>query len=493
MNRSRLAALVCAASAALAVVAVAATPAFAAQGRGFVLATDFSSGNVANVVFGAPPVPSCNVAPTCADAVLRFHQDRLYVIERFGCDNVRVLDPNAGFAVVRQFSVGNGANPNDLVVVAPNKAYVTRYDRDELWIVDPVSGAFLGAISLAAFADADGLPEMQRMAHVNGRVFVSLQRLDRDVFFSPTDSSQVVVIDAATDALVDCDPLAPGVQGILLPFQNPTTEIVVDEALHLVLACTGSYGVNDGGIVRIDPFALAVAATEASEAALGGDLLDVAVASPTRGFAIVGDASFNTRCVPYHRGTGAAGAPLLTTSGFQLADGEVNDRGEYWLADRTPTGPGVRVFDAATLAPLGGGPVSTCLPPQDIAFDGSTPVAVEPAPTPVAGADAGGGSLLAFAGAWPNPSRAAVSLRLALAPSFAGGAVAVTILDAAGRRVRRLDAVAPAGAAGAAWSLAWDGRDHDGGLVAPGVYGVRIEGSGAAATGRVVRLAGTRL
>ena len=96
-------------------------------------------------------------------------------------------------------------------------------DTSHTWIVDPLEGAFLGAISLAAFADADGLPEMQRLAHVNGRVFVSLQRLDRDLFFSPTDSSQVVVVDAATDALVDCDPVAPGVQGIVLPFQNPTT------------------------------------------------------------------------------------------------------------------------------------------------------------------------------------------------------------------------------------------------------------------------------
>ena len=140
----------------------------ATQSRAFVFATDFGSGNVANVAFAPPRAITPNVAAVCADAVLRHHQGLLYVIERFGCDNVRVLDPANGFALVRQFSVGNGANPNDIVVVSPTKAYVARYDAADLWIVNPSTGAFTGAISLGAFADVDGIPEMNRMAMVGG-------------------------------------------------------------------------------------------------------------------------------------------------------------------------------------------------------------------------------------------------------------------------------------------------------------------------------------
>jgi hypothetical protein len=473
--------------AALTLALALAAPAHAAQSRAFVLATDFATGNVADVAFGAPPAATCNVAPTCADAVLRHHQGVLYVVERFGCDNIRVLDPNAGFGVVRQFSVGNGANPNDIAIVSPTRAFVTRYETAELWIVDPKAGTFVGSVSLAPFADADGIPEMNRMAVRNGRVFVTLQRVDRDNGFTPTDSSQVVVLDATTNALVDCDPVAPGVQGILLPFQNPTTEIVVDGAGRLVVGCTGAYGALDGGIARIDPVGLTAEAAEVTEATLGGDVVDVAVASAARGFAIVGDASFNTKCVPWDRNAGTAGAPVHVTAGFHLSDAEVNDRGELWLADRTPTAPGLRIFDAATLAPLfGGGPVSTCLPPQDLEFDGSTAVAVGPL------ADRRrDGPALAFDGAWPNPSRGAVSLRLALAPGFEGGPLRVTLVDPSGRRVRVLETNAPRG--GGAWMLAWDGRDEAGRAVAPGVYGVRIAGAGAIVTGRVVRLPATRL
>jgi len=463
-------------------------PARAAQTRAFVLATDFATGTLSSVAFGAPPVASNNVAATCADAVLHHHQGWLYVVERFGCDNIRVLDPANGFSIVRQFSVGNGANPNDIAVVSPTRAYITRYETADLWIVNPSTGAYLGSISLAAFADADGIPEMNRLAVRNGRVFVTLQRVDRDRFFSPTDSSQVVVIDVATDTLVDCDPDAPGVQGIILPFQNPTTEIVTDGAGRLVVGCTGAYGVTDGGIVRLDPVALTVEAAEITEAALGGDIVDVAIGSATRGFAVIGDALFNTLCRPYDRASGVAAPPLYATAGFHLADAEVSDSGVLWLADRTPANPGLRRFDALTLAPLGAGPVSTGLPPQDIEFDGSAPVEVGPAP-----GDAGvAGPAVFFAGAWPNPSRGEVALRLRLSAAAAAARLRVLIFDAAGRRVRLLEPARSIDAE-AEITVPWDGRDDAGRPVAPGVYGIRAEAAGVVAAGRLVRLPSERL
>lgn len=468
-----------------AVCALAPAPVQAAQTRAFVLATDFATGTVSSVAFGPPPVATNNVAAVCADAVLRHHQGLLYVVERFGCDNVRVLDPANGFSIVRQFSVGNGSNPNDIAIASPTRAYVTRYERTELWVVNPSSGAFLGAISLAAFADADGIPEMSRLAVRNGRVFVTVQRVDRDLGFSPTDSSQVVVLDALTGAFVDCDPVAPGVQGIVLPFQNPTTEIVVDDAGRLVIGCTGAYGVADGGVVRIDPVALTVDAIETTEAALGGDIVDVAIGSSTRGFAVIGDASFNTICRPYDRASGVAAAPVFATAGFHIADAEVSEGGVLWLADRTPANPGVRLFNAVTLAPLTAGPVSTGLPPQDIEFDGSAPLAVGPG-----GADLGG--TLHFAGAWPNPSRGEVALRFRMGPQSPGAPLLLSIFDALGRRIRTLSPV-DAPPPGTELVLSWDGRDDRGRAAPPGVYGVRLDMGAGAAFGRLVRLPPGRL
>ena len=467
-------------------LAVSALRASAVGTRAFVFATDFSSGSIATIEFGPPRTAVADRAPVSADAALRWFDGKLYVVERFGYDNIRVLDAGT-FAVVNQFSVGNGANPNDIYVVSPTKAYVTRYDSADLWIVNPTTGAFVSAISLAPFADRDGLPEMNRLAYHAGRLFVSCQRLDRDNFFSPTDSSLVVVIDTATDTIVDADPVTPGTQGILLPRTNPTTEFATTPEGDFLLGCTGAYGITDGGVARIDPRTLDASVVEVTEAELGGDVNDVAVepGGPcgSKAFCVISDASFNTKLVSYQR----VGAPAVSTvfpaTGFVLADVEVNDRGEVWLCDRTPSAPGVRVFSCATGAQLTASPIGTGLPPSDIQFDAAEPVAVPPV--------AGGSGGVTLAGIAPNPAAGAgaTTIRLRVAAS---GELRIAIVDAAGRTVRnfRRDLAGPAET-----QVAWDGRDDAGRTAPPGVYLVRasIAGWPGAARGRVVRLGSARL
>ncbi len=489
----------------VAAFALVASPVAAAQSQAFVYCTDFGSGTIGTVQFGPPRTAAANQAVVCSDAVLRFHQGLLYVIERIGCDNIRVLDPANNFSLVRQFSVGNGSNPYDIVHVSPTKAYVSRYETGELWIVNPQTGMKTGEVSLAGFADADGIPEMAQMALRNGRLFVAVQRVDRDQFFTPTDSSQIVVVDAATDALVDADPVAPGVQGILLPHQNPTTEIVTDLAGDLLVGCTGFYGLNDGGIVRLDPIALAVNAIETTEAVLGGDVNDVIIGPWNRRFAVISDASFNTVCVAYDRTSGALDGPVFGTTGFHLADAEMNDRNELWLSDRTPANPGMRVFNAETLAQLTAGPISLGLPPQSLAFDGSETVSADGGDAGDAGESganpgAGGVSLVTLLGVTPNPfaSEAAVRVRVraggppatGLHPGGSASLVAdsnlkLIVHDATGRRVREIRQAANGPGD---YVLRWDGRDQAGRASAPGVYSFRVLFAGHVAPGRLVRM-----
>ncbi|MGH7726038.1 MAG: hypothetical protein ACREOU_11485 [Candidatus Eiseniibacteriota bacterium] len=460
----------------------------AAQTQALVYSTDFGSGVIGSVDLDPPRTGHSNRASVCADAALRCHQGLLYVVERFGCDNIRILDPAANFAVVQQFSVGNGSNPQDIIVVSPTKAYVSRYETAELWIVNPVTGVKTGEVSLAGFADADGIPEMAQMALRNGRLFVAVQRLDRDAFFTPTDSSQVVVIDAATDLLVDADLVAPGVQGILLPFQNPVTEIVTDGNGDLLVGCTGFFGSADGGVVRLDPIALAVRGVEIDEAELGGDLNDVVVGPGDRGFAVISDASFNTLCVAYDRTDGTLDAPVFATSGFNLADAEMNDRNELWLSDRSPGGPGMRVFDAVTLQQLTQSPIGLGLPPQSLDFDDVRPVAVGDPPVGSRGV-----SVVALLGISPNPSFGEASVRVrvsgaAAQPAFeadpSGGEIRLVVHVATGRRVREIRR--PVDGPGD-YVLRWNGDDDNGRATAPGVYPFRVLFGGEQVTGRLVR------
>src|SRR5262245_28281675 len=136
---------------------VAAAPARAAETRAFVLTTDFQTGSLSVNALGTTTVTK-DVAAVYSDAVERWYGGLLYVVNRFGQDNVQVIDPAQGYATVRQFSTGNGTNPQDICFVSPTKAYVTRYEVSDLLIVNPSTGASLGVIPLGAFADADGVP-----------------------------------------------------------------------------------------------------------------------------------------------------------------------------------------------------------------------------------------------------------------------------------------------------------------------------------------------
>ncbi len=456
------------------------SPTQATETRAFVYTTDFSSGTIADIQFGPPRIVSSNLATVASDAVLRYFDGYLYVVNRFGFDNIQILDPANNFATVLQFSVGNGSNPHDMELVSPTKAYVARYDSPDLWIVNPQTGGHTGTISLAPFADADGIPEMDRLALRNGRLFVTIQRLDRNNFFTPTDSSQIIVINPVTDTIIDADAVSPGLQGILLPFQNPLTELLADPAGDLVVGCAGSFGVLDGGLVRIDPGTLTIAAVEISEATLAGDINDVAPLDGGRGFVVVSDASFNTLLRSYNRANGTVTGTPFATTGFSIADIEINDRGELWLCDRTPSDPGVRVFDGASGSQLTVAPLNTGLPPQDLTFDPASPVGVPWADNGIAPQP------LALLQVYPNPSVDLSRIRFRISATFEGGVqpLDLAIYDLAGRSVF---GTTLSGMVDGEHTVEWDGRNNHGSRVPRGVYLLELRFGTYRSSARVIR------
>ncbi|HUK62737.1 MAG TPA: hypothetical protein VLV15_05365, partial [Dongiaceae bacterium] len=131
MLRTRLAAVFA--------LALLASPAAAAETKAFVVCTDFMTGSL-----GVADLATRAVTPDAAeigsDAVARWYDGLLYVVNRYGGDNIQVIDPSAGYATLRQFSVGNGSNPQDITFVSPTKAYVSRYGSAAIAIVNPATG-----------------------------------------------------------------------------------------------------------------------------------------------------------------------------------------------------------------------------------------------------------------------------------------------------------------------------------------------------------------
>ncbi|MCA9727692.1 MAG: hypothetical protein KC729_08410 [Candidatus Eisenbacteria bacterium] len=420
------------------------------------LTTDFSTGSLSSVALDDPWNADLDVASVCADAVGRSYGGLFYVVNRLGCDNIQVIDPAQGYATVREFSVGSGSNPQDIAFASPNRAFVSRYDRTTLLEIDPGTGATVDSLSLAAFADGDGLPEMHRIWLQGKYLYVQLQRLDRNDGYQPVAPSYLVVIDIDAWEVVDTDPQAPGVNAIPLTGLNPTGPMEIDRTTgDLLVPESGRFLELDGGLDRIDLFRWKAEGFAVSESALGGDLLHFAQWDGARAYAIVSDAGFNTCLVAFHPLLGTNLGTVYCSDGFELADCVTSAEGWLYVADRDFIDPGVRIFHAGTGQPEGD-LVPTGLPPFEL-------IVHRPA-------NSGGPTLppLFASGPSPNPARVETNLQLARELAAAGGEI--RIVDAGGRGLRSL----PIPRDG---RVVWDLRDSRGVSVPTGRYWLRAEGA----------------
>ncbi len=138
------------------------------------------------------------------------------------------------------------------------------------------------------------------------------------------------------------------------------------------MSCVGKFGVNDGGIVAIDPATNTVdASISITEVALRGDITDFEIVSSTKAFAIVTDANFANSLVTFNPSTGQRLSTVLGPLNVFIPHMAINSRNELYVAvnDSTTTTPGVRVFDTVTDRDLIPGPLNVGqLPPSWILF-----------------------------------------------------------------------------------------------------------------------------
>lgn len=451
----------------------------------FVLTTDYYSAAYYSTIEVAPPrTADVSIASVNTDAVAYYdrNEDMVFVVNRFLADNIQIVDPHSGFATTGQYSVGNGSNPHDIRLAGGDKAYVTRYEWKTLLICDPYTGDSLGTVDLSSFADADGIPEMDRMEIVGDRVFITLNCIDRATWL-PDGPGKIAVVDAVADTLIDVDPATAGIQPIVLQLPNPYTELRYDRCREeLVVGCLGAWGVMDGGVEVIDPSALDSKGIVATERQLGGDVSDVILAPGSKGYAVVMDSTpwpdNLARLACFDRTTGEVRDTLYLQdagSGAALAGIELNRQGEIYLCDRDATHPLVRIYDTSADTLLTS--VDVGVPPYDVCF---VQQAYAEAPGRPTQAPAAGPSPVMT---YPNPARLQTTIAFEL-PGNAGAIVPdLLICDVRGRLVRRLGAGFPGPGK---HEVVWDGKDDKGVRVTGGVYFCQLAFGETRASVRIV-------
>ena len=329
-------------------------------------------------------------------------EGELVLIDR-GSSVLTFVDPST--CVPRgQLSVSTGglqANPRDVIRVSAHKAYVSRYttnpmptddpldfdEGDDLLVVDPLAlgpgqTPILKRIALSGYATSVPGTTIQarpdRGVLVDGKVYLTLGNLDEK--YSAAGAGRIVVIDPASDAVVDV---------IELPEQKGCSAIdYVAATNRLYVSCQGGPfndpdAVATSALVEIDLSgerpSLGRSVLASTLGATPINLSSVAVLGET---AFVGtwgalDPSTNAMTTPDRfyavaLGTGAA-ALLLEGGAFNFGRANVDSvRKKVFLPDGDAAKPRVHVFDGS------GDPIVAAesfdadpaahLPPREIAW-----------------------------------------------------------------------------------------------------------------------------
>lgn len=171
----------------------------------FAVATDFATAGVASTL----AIPELTVRQgavagvASTDPVVRQMDGRVYVINRFGQDNVTVLD-GGSLQLVEQISTGAGSNPQDVVAMG-DRLYVPTMEGSGVAILDvtmPSSGP-VDTIDLSSYDSEDGVPNCNSAVRSGDYLVVVCGVLDDEAFFAPRGAGVVISIDLSNDSVVD--------------------------------------------------------------------------------------------------------------------------------------------------------------------------------------------------------------------------------------------------------------------------------------------------
>jgi hypothetical protein len=255
--------------------------------------------------------------------------------------------------VLRTIDLGAQSQPEDVVVTAPCRAYVSRRASPSLLRVDLCSGSSAAATDLAAFADPDGNPDLGAMLAHEGRLFVQVRRINEDAVHRFVPPGMLAVIDLASEQLVDVDPAREGTQAIELVGTAPKHRMQVVHATRELLVSASGGVFDEGGLeaVDLDTLSSSGLVIRESDGLTGADLGPFVMVTPETGFLVfTTDLDLSSHLVRFSRSAGVEpGLERYVTVGYAMPALAHDPRtGIVFAPDGAFAREGVYAFDAAS-------------------------------------------------------------------------------------------------------------------------------------------------
>lgn len=216
----------------------------------FAVAPDFQAGSGVASTIGIPSLEvqvNAVAGAASSDPVVRTLGDRLIVVNRFGFDNLTILE-RADLSLVDQVSTGSGSNPQD-VAEANGKLYVAALAAPGILVIDEsdLAAGVAKTIDLSALDAEDGIPDCASVIATGGVVVAACQVLDES--FQPRGPGQIAIIDPDSDSVETT---------FALTYANPTSFLVAADrgkplgADALVATAPSFSDYSSGCIEKID-------------------------------------------------------------------------------------------------------------------------------------------------------------------------------------------------------------------------------------------------
>jgi len=279
------------------------------------------------------------------DPVLRSYGGKLYIVNRFGSNNVTILD-GATLALEDQISTGASSNPQDVAVVG-NKLYVPAMGTAGVVVLTRGS-AVTTTIDLSALDTVgmnDGKPDCVSAYAVGTRVFVACGVLDN---FAASENGKIAVIDTATDTVVTSLTMSyTNPYGFFV--QTPASSTYVGDLLIATVPSFSSFAT--GCVERVSTGATPAVSCGVTNAELAGFANKLAVGERDLYIAVgTYDSSFANPTGLLKRFDLTAGtlatAPLSKTSEL-IVDVAACPGGQVVATDQTLNAGGLRVWSSS--------------------------------------------------------------------------------------------------------------------------------------------------
>ena len=329
-----------------------------------VASTDFETGSLSLIDLDTLEV-SRNILPLHQDNLARSVNNKPYMINRLGGDNILYLDPENNFNPVFEQSTGRGSNPHDISLWTEGKGLVSLNLKDYLHIFDLNSGSIEegdnGKIDLSAFNDEDGKPEASALHSAGNYVYVALQKLDQNNLFSDKEGGSILrITKGQKNPSLFADITA-----------SPSSDFqIYNDKLMIIGNNSFSKKETDGGILAVDiesgdPVEAILNEVQADSIAL----TNFVVVNDQLGFFIGYGDSFTERHLKVFDPSSSRVTRTLIENG-EFGNGFsalLVHENKLYVADSTKTRPGIRVFNLNDLQEETTIPIDVGLPPDSMA------------------------------------------------------------------------------------------------------------------------------